>query len=92
MQRIHYGAKTEPRGEKPEPKPSRNLLSTVRRRVSLGDHRPPSGRHAGGREQARGWKGTSRIVDRPGRNAANAASWRRLVTPRREAVDDDADV
>jgi hypothetical protein len=60
---------------------------TLQRGYGAPDHRPPSGKHARGREHATPWKGTSRIVDRAERRRANRRSWGKvLAEARRETV------
>lgn len=64
-----------------------NLRPTVLRGFAAPDHRPPSGKHAGGRERSAVWHGTSRIVDRPARRKAQRRSWLKgLDVARREIV------
>lgn len=66
---------------------SRHIRATQYRGYAMPDHRPPSGRHAAGRERGAVWHGTSRVVDRAGKNRANRKSWRKILADaRRKAV------
>jgi hypothetical protein len=69
--------------------PGNRSRPTRARGFGAPDHRPPSGKHARGREQALAWRGTSRMVQPAERARRNKRSWRKIVADaRREVVAD----